>query len=114
MPTEVVTKIMVVPDGMSLDDPDVTTFAVYVEWRGPRSENGSGGYAVTMGGFRQLSRAGNWGSPQPFQYRQYRWETVEEALEWARKVVNDRKVNGRTFAEWQELEFPTKDATVPL
>ena len=97
---ELVTEVLVLPTGMPLDDADRHSFGVSVNWRGPRSDTGRGGYAVTDR-FQQLSRAGNWGHPQPFQQHQYRWETLEEALEAARAVVDSVSINGRTWAAWE-------------
>jgi len=99
---ELVTEVMVLPEGMELDNDELHHFALRVEWRGVRGENGSGGYRVSDG-FGDLSRAGKWGHPQRFQQHQYRWDTLEEALEMARKHVEGLKVNGRTWAEWQLL-----------
>lgn len=98
--TEIVTKVMVLPEGLALDDYNVRHFAINVEWKGARQSNSQGGYAVTDM-FMQLSRAGNWGMPQKFQLHQYRWETFEEALEQARAHVEAHEVNGRTWTEWQ-------------
>lgn len=97
---EIVTKVAVLPEGMELDSSELHHFALFVEWRGVRGEKGRGGYSVTDL-FDQLSRAGKWGNPQAFQQHQYRWDTLEEALEMARKHVDTRKVNGRTWSEWK-------------
>lgn len=97
---ELVAKVTVLPEGMELDSDELNSFALFVEWRGPRTDTGRGGYAVSDS-FRQLSRAGNWGHPQAFQQHQYRWETLEEALEMARSHVDSRKVSGKTWAQWQ-------------
>jgi hypothetical protein len=45
--------------------------------------------------------AGNWAYPEPFQYHQYRWEKLGEAVHMAQQHVNDYKVNGKTWKEWQ-------------
>lgn len=99
---ELTTKIIVLPQGMELDDVNRSSFALQVEWRGLRTETGRGGYAVSDG-FKHLSRAGKWGFPEPFQQHQYRWETLEEALEMARAHVDSFKSNGRTWAEWNAI-----------
>lgn len=99
---EQVMSIMVLPEGMPLDHDEAHAFAFYVEWKGPREDNGQGGYAVTRGGRNQMSRGGAWSYPQPFRWSQYRWETLEEALEMARKHIDSYKMNGYTWAEWQE------------
>jgi len=100
---ELVTEVLVLPDVMELDDDELRHFAVRVVWRGPRGETGRGGYAVTQGGDRHLSHAGNWRwNPEPRLQRHYRWETLEEALEVARSVVNGITVMSRTWAQWQK------------
>lgn len=98
---ELIKQIMVLPTGMSLDDPELRHFAVTVEWRGNQTEDGAGGYAVTQL-TESLSRTGNWGWPERYQYRQYRWATLEEALDAARTAVDHVKVRGLTYAEWSE------------
>ncbi|SDH39134.1 hypothetical protein [Microbacterium sp. 77mftsu3.1] len=101
--TEITTEVRLFPDGMELDDVNAPHFTVKVAWRGARSETGRGGYAVIQGGDRHLSRAGNWRyNPEPRLQRHYRWETLEEALEVARSVVNSIKVMGRTWTQWQK------------
>lgn len=101
MSTEYISEVTVLPEGMEQSDDEMRHFAVKAVWRGARQENGSGGFGVTDG-FRWLSRAGNWGHPERFQYRQYRWETIEEALVAARAVVDHVRVNGKTWAEWKQ------------
>lgn len=96
-----VTEMVVLPDEMRADDPEMRHFALYVRWMGPHQANGSGGYGVTQA-FRgaQLSRRLNWNyNVRPFQRRLYRWKTAREALEAAHKAVNDLRVNNRTYAE---------------
>lgn len=99
---EFVARMLVLPEGMELDDPELRHFALQVEWRGAQPEGGRGGYAVTDM-FQQLSRAGKWGNPQAHQQHQYRWETLEEALEMARGSVEGHKINGRTWKQWREF-----------
>jgi hypothetical protein len=108
---EIVGSVIVLPTGMSVDDVNRSTFQLVVTWRGPRGDTGRGGYAIPQGGSdsRQLSRAGNYGRPQPFQQHQYRWDTLEEALTMARKHVDAVIVNGRTFTQWQEQHSPTTE-----
>lgn len=97
---ELTTEILVLPTGMPLDHNEISSFGFRVTWRGPY-EDGRGGYAVICSG-RHLSRAGNLAyDPAPFKQHQYRWETMEEALEMARKYVDSRTINGKTFAQWQ-------------
>ncbi|MGW8431644.1 hypothetical protein ACWGJ9_11175 [Curtobacterium citreum] len=89
---------------------DLRHFTVDVTFRGPRQENGQGGWAVMNGGeSHQLSRAGNWAWPERFQQHQYRWDTREEALDMARRHVDAITVNGRTWAQWQTY-FAEQDA----
>ena len=99
--TEIVTEVMVLPEGMDIDDDARSVFAVFVRWRGPRGDTGRGGYAV-MHTNDHLSKRGDWrDNPEPFLQRHYRWETLEEALAAARKVVNTVRMMGMTFPEWQ-------------
>ncbi len=89
---------------------DLHHFTVDVTFRGPRQENGQGGWAVMNGGeSKQLSRAGKWSWPQRFQQHQYRWDTREEALDMARRHVDTITVNGRTWADW-EAYFAEQEA----
>lgn len=98
---EIIKQILVLPIGMSLDDDEARHYGVVVEWRGPQTDDGAGGYAVTRFG-ESLSRAGNWAWPERYQYRQYRWATLDEALSAARAAVDHVKVNGMTYAEFSE------------
>lgn len=98
---ELVSRVLVLPEGMELDDEDLRHFALQVEWRGNSTGSGRGGYAVTDM-FHQLSRA-KWGNPQSYQQHQYRWDTLEEALEMARAHVDSHRINGKTWKEWQEF-----------
>jgi hypothetical protein len=100
---EIIAQTMILPAGMLHDDENLHLFVLRVEWRGADDEHPNGTWRVTDG-FRELSRAGNWGHPQKFQRHQYRWSTREEALDMARRHVDAVKVNGRTWAEWAELE----------
>lgn len=104
--TEFVTEVIVMPAGKTMADWDgdeVSDFAIKVQWRGPRAENGRGGYAVTHRGFRHLSRAGEWAiEPAPFRQHQYRWATLDEALAAARDAVDQVTINGMTYAQWAE------------
>lgn len=112
MSRELITEIIVLPDGMRLDDPELHHFALFVRWMGVPQQNGSGGYAVTQS-FReaQLSRAGNWNyCVRPFQRKAYRWKTAQEALNMAKSVVNDMRINGRSFADVQALRLEREDS----
>jgi len=102
-----VTKVSYWPTGC---DPhtefEARHFRVDVEWTGRRSDDGPrayGGYRVVHSGFRELSRAGKWSfTVERFQRWQYRWVAIEDAQRWAERVVDDVKVNGRTWRDWQE------------
>ena len=106
-PFEILASTLVFPTGSDpLDDsryPDLQRFALDVCWRGPRTENGRGGWAIMLGGSEseQLSRAGKWAWPQRFQQHQYRWATRDEALTMAREHVDRVQVGGRTWREWE-------------
>jgi len=108
---ELVTEVLVAPDGMDLDHPSLRHFALRVCWRGPRTESGRGGYAVVSGGDRHLSRAGNWRyNPEPHLQRHYRWSTLDDALDAAREALPTVTVMGRTWKDVQELEAAARDA----
>lgn len=95
--------VVVLPTGATLDDwDDVSSWALHVRWRGPRTDSGSGGYAVTsLFVEHQLSRAGNWNRcVQPFQQRLYRWETFDEALAAAHAAVDSCVTGGHTWAQF--------------
>ncbi|MBQ9917382.1 MAG: hypothetical protein IJO71_09330 [Microbacterium sp.] len=97
--TELVREILVLPDGMAEDDINLHSWALSVKWRGIFNGRSGGGYSVSHYS-RELSRAGKWGYPQPFQRWQYRFETIDEAVRAARAVIETVKVGGHTFADW--------------
>lgn len=100
--TEIITEVMLLPDGMEPDDINAHTFAVTVRWRGARTDKGRGGYAVIHGN-RHLSHRGKWRwNPEPYLQRHFRWEELDSALVTARSIVNEVRVNGCTWAEWNE------------
>lgn len=106
MPQQRITEVTLIPDGMEWSDYNLPTFSTKVVYRGTK-EDGIDLYAVMHIG-SELSRAGNWAFHVPkFKRKQYRWETFDEALQWAVKVANDVKVNGRTWAEWQQYHGRT-------
>lgn len=118
LPPEIVASTLVFPTGsdpFTTDDyTELLSFAVNVSWRGPRQENGQGGWAITQGGFeKQLSRAGNWAWPQRFQQYQYRWADRDEALAMARAHVDRVTVRGRTWQEWRNHFASDADQTGP-
>lgn len=97
-----ITEMTLIPDGMDWDYYDRPFYCVRVQYRGV-GPDGKDRYGVFQGPgeYRVLSRAGNWAfNPPRFKWHQYRWETFDEALTWARSVVNDVQVNGRTWASW--------------
>lgn len=100
---EIITETMVLPTGCPLDDPEWHSWAVFVRWV-------TKGWAVTtVFHHERLSRAGKWSHYVPkFKRHQYMFETREEALNWAYKVVDERKVNYRTYSEWQEKRASEK------
>ena len=108
---EIITETVVLPTGMPLDDDELSIFALRVEWRGINDQFPAGAWRVTNGR-KDLSRAENWGRPQPFQQHQYRWATREEALAMAHKHVDQQTVSGRTWADWQ-AHFAEKCAESP-
>ena len=115
-----ISEMSVLPTGAVLDDDDsgvywdnLRSFILRVQWAGIRQANGYGGYRVTTdGGSRVLSRAGKWAwRPERFRTRQYRFDTLEAAVAAAEGAVDEVKVNGRTWAQWQELfERDARDA----
>ena len=99
---EKVTKVTLIPDGMAWDDLNRHHFAVNVEWCGPFEGRHGGGYAIRHLG-SELSTSGKWETtPAHFRRWQFRWEHLDSALHTARAVVNELKVNGRTWAEWEK------------
>jgi len=113
---EILSETLVFPTGAdpySDEDTyrDLRKFTAEVTFRGPRRENGQGGWAVmNLGDNHQLSRAGKWAWPERFQQHQYRWDTRDEALVMARRHVGDLTVNGRTWDEWQTYFAERADA----
>ena len=102
---ELVTEVLVAPDGMDLDHPELRSFSLTVRWRGVRGDTGRGGYAVIGRGDQHLSRGGNWRwEPEPRLQRHYRWATLDEALAAAREALPTVKVMGHTWEDWQKLE----------
>ena len=102
---------MVWPAGCGPDARDGDQFAVTVTWRG------EGRYSVDRGR-AQLSRAGNWAFSVPrFKRHQYRFGSFEEAQDWARLVVDDVQLAGRTWSQWvkhwADLDAATAVAMAP-
>lgn len=94
---------MLLPDEAEDDWNNAKAFAVVVRWRGPRGDTGRGGYAITDHYGQHLSHRGKWRyNPEPYLQRHFRWEDLESALVVARTVVDDIRVNGKTWAEWKE------------
>lgn len=111
-PATIIKEVHVLPSGVEATEDNwdnLRSFVLSVQWRGPRTAKGRGGYGVNRGGSAWLSRAGKWGHPENFQQRQYRWETLEEALEQARAAVDSVQVMGRTYAQW-EAEYAARAA----
>lgn len=113
---EILSSTLVFPTGADPEHTDdysqLVGFALEVSWRGPRQENGQGGWAVTHRGFdHQLSRAGKWAWPHRFQQHQYRWETRDEAIRMARLHVDSITVRGRTWHEWEAHFAAVADQT---
>lgn len=109
---ELVTETMILPTGCPLESRDVRHFAVYVRWRGVRTDTGMGGWAVTSSFVdEQLSRAGNWNDMVPrFKTPQYRFDTREAALAAAHAAVDARTVNGRTYAQARQWRAEQEQA----
>lgn len=102
-----ITEVMVLPCELSPDNEDWTNlqmFAVFVKWKGEYRGRSGGGYSVEGLG-SSLSRSGEWSRfpPQKFRRWQYRFETLGEAMAAAKSHVDEVVVNGRTYAQWQEL-----------
>lgn len=95
-PTVIHTEVMVLPTGMPVEDVNARHFAVYVRRRW-------GGWVVsTLFRDECLSVKGRrWCAyVTPRQRRFYVFPTLPAALDAAVAVVDSRKVNGRTWAEW--------------
>lgn len=86
------------PDGMDFDDYDAPVFQVGVFYRG----NGKYVVADSKSAHRQVTHKGTW-LFCPAKMTQMRWcrFSFEEACRLAERVVNTKKVNGLTFAEWE-------------
>lgn len=110
-----ISEVFVLPSGTSVDDPYwhvLRDHVLKVAWRGQRTDTGRGGYSVTgRDGDLHLSRAGKWATNvEPFQQRQYRWATLDEALAAARTVVDDVQIGGWTWRRWaEEYHSPEQD-----
>lgn len=102
--SEIVTEVTLLPAGCPPEHVEARLFAVRVKWRGVQNDKKSlGGYAVEHL-TSHLTRAGTWiHLPQPFQIHLCRFDTLDAALEAARAVVDDVRVNGRTWADLQLL-----------
>ena len=95
------TLTMILPTGMDPDDFNAPAFAVYVRWQSTR------GWTVTTGvPDERLSVKGRkwaWLVP-PRNRRFYYFPSREWALQAAVEAVDDRRVNGKTWAEWAEWQ----------
>lgn len=93
------TEVTIIPDGMPWDEYELHLFAVRVCWRGEPNDEGLGGWSIDHNG-NSLGRDGKWewSGREP----NLRWKTFEEAFEVAKSVVNSRRLNGRTWQEWQD------------
>lgn len=105
---QLITEVTLIPDGMEWTDINCRAFSIRIVYRGHYVKRGAedqgemAWYAVEHGP-SSLSRAGNWYFViQNFQRWQYRFE-LSEAIEWAQREVNGIRVNGWTWAEWQEI-----------
>lgn len=99
----------VYPHGLDdLDDINAPSFAIEVAWRGEYRGRSGGGWTVSRGSAELLASSvatgQKWDYPERFRRWQYRFPTFEDALAAARTVVDDIKINGRTWAQWQERD----------
>lgn len=98
------------PQGLTdLSDINAPSFEVQVKWRGEHQGRSGGGWSVSRGPFDLLASSATseeprWDVPERFRRWQYRFATFEDALAAARAVVDLVKVNGRTWAQWREIE----------
>lgn len=101
-PFEMITEHLLLPSGCTPDLPGALTFEVRVKYKGEYRGRSGGGWAVENHG-DVLSRAGNWDCNVPrFRRWQYRFQTKAEALDAARRAVDDVRVMGMTWAQFQE------------
>lgn len=97
----IVPEAIVLPTGADPDD--------YDSWRGFAlrvQSQVSRGWVVTDGfPDTRLSRKGRkWSSSvAPHMRRFYYFPTFDEAVDAAKEAVDSYQVNGRTWAQWQEL-----------
>lgn len=109
--TEMVTQILIIPDGVDPDDESnwfrFRDFVAKVEWKGSFRGKSGGGFAVTsLGGGDYLSRSGKWSrrTPEDFQRWQYRFENLDESVAMAKKHVLGLLINGKSLNDWLESD----------
>lgn len=107
-PSTVLVDTAVLPTGMDplVHAQDVDTFAVHVLWQG--------GLGWTVTGRHLNERLSYKGRKWTYYVerrnrRFYYFPTYEEALKAAVAAVDERKVNGRTWAQWQD-HFAAQDS----
>lgn len=88
------------PDNMTADHPEAHGFMLSVSYRG------DGKWVVQRGHGRPIEQMTHTGKLLyvPLKMTQMRWcrFTFEEACALAEQHINEVKVNGRTWAQWQE------------
>lgn len=113
---EHVSVYSVYPQGLTdLTDINAHSFEVQVRWRGEHQGRSGGGWSVSRGPMDLLTSSATdtpqWDMPERFRRWQYRFTEFEDALAAARAVVDAVKINGRTWAQWQE--HAQQDDTTP-
>ena len=109
---QMVTEYSVFPTGCDIDSPDAFYFAIKVVYRG------KGLWAVKNTSSVLSNITGKWDyEPQPSSrdeafLNEFRWD-LDEALAKTHSLVNDHKVNGGTFAEWEAKHSAAKATKTP-
>lgn len=107
---EFIGQYFVLPTGMELNDNrEFHYYTLVVEYRGQNECKDGGGYRITSMG-DEISTTGSLTQEDEYLYSDYRWETFEEALEFARSIVNTITVMGMTYAEWKVKHSQEKSA----
>lgn len=93
------------PDGMDVDDYEISSFAVRVLWRSEDKWTVVQGLGYPSHMF--LSQTGRWlWMPKPMHRRYCRFD-FETACRLAEKYVDTVKRNGGTWAQWQQRRQAT-------
>lgn len=103
---EHVGRYVLYPQGVALSEDEASAFRVEVVWRGEWAGRSGGGWSVSRGSrdllCSSVESVPTWETPERFRRWQFRFPSFDAALAAARVVVDGVRVNGRTWAQWQE------------